>query len=286
MRLESFILNESRSKTIDLERALDLIHTNCGKHVQGLLKGSRPSIYRGTYTNIRGGYALLDPTRGRARISANTSNHMTLLVDNLPSWKNYPKRSKSAICSTSDGYAGNFGNIFYVYPYDKCKIGISAYDDFWEGFSVLTDDVSVFNETLHDKGVSGESYIGLSNDLAQIYDVEILETFKLWAEDGGHGEEEAFDVVMPKYGYSYSQKSEPFYSYVKQLLLTYSKTGKMVKKGTFLKHLNKILDPKKNGFELDNLSMKHKNREVWIGNAPMVMVSTSQYGVLEDDYLI
>lgn len=127
---------ESRLKSISEKDAIELIQKNCQK----ALKADR--IWRGT--NFSNDYAYGNSEKAtKIRLSKNTNNYYTLVMDNHPSWKKYPKRSKSFICSTSLMMAGGFGtNIFFALPYDNTKIGVCPSDDIWGAFDL---PVKIFN---------------------------------------------------------------------------------------------------------------------------------------------
>jgi hypothetical protein len=122
---------EGRTLSIGEERAMDLINKHCSKNYK-LLSTDKIGIYRGI-KDISSDYAYIDSNKGKLRTSANTENYMTLLMDNLPSWKNYPKRSRGIICSTSTNVSG-YGTVYKVFPYDNAKIGICPSFDVWESF--------------------------------------------------------------------------------------------------------------------------------------------------------
>lgn len=88
-------------------------------------------------------FMYMDPTKFN-RISANTTNEYTLLFDNLPSWKKYPKRSKSVICTSSYEYANLYsvktgGNVHIVIPANNAVVGIVPDRDIWAGFTFKSD---------------------------------------------------------------------------------------------------------------------------------------------------
>lgn len=76
------------------------------------------------------------------RKSANTHNYYTIWMDNHPSWSDYPKRSKSLICSMSEDYAGSFGDLKLIIPADGNKIGICSDDDLWTSFDHMSEVTS------------------------------------------------------------------------------------------------------------------------------------------------
>ncbi len=277
MRLQSYINEDSaRAKSIDEDDAINLIKKNCMKHVKGLKSKSRIDIYRGTYTSIPNGFGYLDPRQGRERVSANTYNHMTLLMDNLPSWKAYPKRGRSVICSVSANIAENFGEaVYYVYPYDKCKIGIVPDSDIWAAFEALgVETVENFTIFLNRLDISDKSWNTLKQDLSEVYDNDTVDQYDLHILDM-KSVKEAIDLTIRQYGHwaGYSTEAFDFFAnYVKKVVNEYAKTGKRPAKNSFIKNLDYELSPRSNDFALGFPSSKHKDNEVWIGNAPMILV--------------
>lgn len=55
----------------------------------------------------------------------------------LPSWKKYPDRSKSFVCSTSQDQASDYGNVYRVYPAGNPLIAICSSFDYWGSFPYL-----------------------------------------------------------------------------------------------------------------------------------------------------
>ena len=125
-------LKENRTITISKEEAIDIINKNCSNNIK-VMDQKLVYIYRGI-NSLKIGYGYTNSNTGNPRVSANTHNFMTLLMDNLPSWKNYPKRSRGIICTTEPRYTYNYGNIFKVYPFDNSKIGICSETDVWLSF--------------------------------------------------------------------------------------------------------------------------------------------------------
>lgn len=98
------------------------------------------------------------------RKSQYTSNHYTLLLSNLPVWRNWPKRDQSLICSTSFEYARNYGDLYIVLPKNGSKIGICPNNDIWNSFLGLTgiplDKLNDFFKDIPDK-----TYLGMLRQL-------------------------------------------------------------------------------------------------------------------------
>ena len=87
-------------------------------------------IYRGDKEWIKP-YLHMNTTQS-TRKSDNHSNYYTELIDTLPSFKNFPKRSKSIIASPSKSKSKPYGDLYKIYPYDNAKVGICKGKDIWD----------------------------------------------------------------------------------------------------------------------------------------------------------
>ena len=132
MRLQSFLLNEGRSKGISIDEAADTIIKHCSKALTAYYNKS--IIYRGVQEESN--FISIDPKK-HTRESINTYNYYTLINDNSPKWKKYPKRSKSIICTTSGAEADMYGDIYVVFPYDGSKVGLCPFRDYWYSFPYM-----------------------------------------------------------------------------------------------------------------------------------------------------
>jgi len=144
MRFKNYI-NESRSKVIDPKDVIKIIKSKCKKALKSYKKGD--IIYRGINDNYK--FLSIDPKK-HTRESANTMNYYTLINDNSPAWKKYPKRSQSLICTTDMFTASNYGYEYVVLPYDGAKIGVAPMEDYWFSFDNITgiDSLDSFNYQL------------------------------------------------------------------------------------------------------------------------------------------
>jgi hypothetical protein len=126
-------LNEDQFAHTEMEPDLFVkwCETNASKYLPQIKKSP---IFRGMPMSIKMG--VFD-TNSLNRESANTVNYYTIWMDNNPAWKDYPKRSKSYICSTNNDMAGGFGNVHLIIPADGSEIGIIAGDDLWYGFDYI-----------------------------------------------------------------------------------------------------------------------------------------------------
>ena len=143
MRFQQY-LNEGRTKQIDLNQTVELTVKNCKNNFKKLFMNKGFQIYRGLRRYNE--YGLVDSNQGSMRQSANTGNYTTWLIDNLPSWKGWPKRGRGIICSTDLGYATGYGGVNYVIPYDNSLIGVCPTEDIFRSFRFLEPKyVSNFN---------------------------------------------------------------------------------------------------------------------------------------------
>lgn len=79
------------------------------------------------------------------RISSYTSNIYTkLMSDILDSWKDYPKRNHSLICTTNPNKSYHYttngygGTIFVVFPKNNTPIGVASERDIWDSFPAVS----------------------------------------------------------------------------------------------------------------------------------------------------
>jgi len=243
MRLRKFI-NEGRSKSITIEEAVEAIKNKCTDFIKN---GS--IVYRGV-DDARDAALIVSPANF-VRKSRNTSNFYTLLMDNLPAWKKYPKRSKSIICTTNRNYAEDMGESYRVFPFDGSKIGVCPEDDLWASFGLDISGLDIFNDCIGmmmDKFTNyDESDIVTYNDLLKLFD--------------------KFDEH--KSSFNIDRNSLPPYFNFK-LFEPYFETD--VKLIDFAKE---IIDPERHKFELKN-TKTFKNithREVWTDGTSILLNS-------------
>jgi hypothetical protein len=232
-----------RSTAISAQEAEDLIMTKCSASLQST------QIYRGVKSHSMN-FALVDPTKGSPRISANTDNYYTLLIDNLPAWRAYPKRSKSIICSTSLSIADSYGTVYRVYPFNNAIIGVCTDIDIWDSFTrSRISTLSGFNDIIHtciarldfvrDKQLD---WTKLRSDFN--YLVKVLKQVDSTITEHPH-------VRINKV--SWFNEDMSFYD-----------------------NIVRVLDPNVNGFKVVKPGANlPANVEVWVGGAPSVLINTA-----------
>jgi hypothetical protein len=130
-----------KSTPIDLQEAIKVIKKNCSDSLW--MFESKTPMWRGEKQQDlilgKDGVAIIDTTKSE-RKSQSMSNWYTLIIDNSPEYKNYPKRSQSLICTNKIGTAKDFGALMAVIPFNDAKIGIVNAPDIWDKSIVIGDE--------------------------------------------------------------------------------------------------------------------------------------------------
>ena len=228
MRLEAFIINEGRGKRLEMDEAKALLKRFCKQALYGYTKGNM--LYRGVMGNTDN--YMLYKSAGMRR-SKNTSNYYTLFISNAGTWKGYPRRDKSFICSSSFSYATSFGTVYAVFPYDGAKIGVAPARDFWGSFKKSMNT----SKDMDDWNDSFERIISLGGWKMSDSSLSVVLSFMKKFDTkyrAGDINLESLEMALDSRGY-HSMDVDWFFSKYK---------------GDFLDVVAKTLDPKKNGFQL------------------------------------
>jgi hypothetical protein len=175
-KIQYFKLFESRTARLSDEEFINLAKTKCKdflaspKYLQRI-KGS----YDGDYSYINPKLSHRNPLMKDEGSGGVFSSHHTLLMDNLPSWNGFPKRTQSIIGLTNFGFEPSFGDQYYcIIPYDGAKFAVAPDCDLWNsscqifGQEYKFDDY--FTESFLQAGVSDKSYEEMMSDIQKIYD--------------------------------------------------------------------------------------------------------------------
>jgi hypothetical protein len=241
MRLRKFI-NEGRSKSITIEEAVEAIKNKCTDFIKN---GS--IVYRGV-DDARDAALIVSPANFE-RKSRNTSNYYTLLMDNLPAWKSYPKRSKSIICATDIEYASNMGYAYRVYMFDGSKIGVCPTNDLWESFGLDVDSLEIFNDCI---GMMINKFTDYDDSDIVTYN-DLLQLFNKFDEH-----KSSFNIDRHTFPTFFDFKLfEPYFETDVKLI-------------DFAKE---ILDPERHKFKLQNTRTFRniKEREVWTDGTSILL---------------
>lgn len=122
-------------------------------------------IYRGTRKDSLDLFVSDGSTMQRR--AANTTNITNTLTSVLPSWKNWPSRPTSFICSLDRSYASDYGKTYIVVPLENQPIAVSSRMDFWQSLPVGLGGTSV-----SDFNVILEILFGIIDKNNDIEDIE------------------------------------------------------------------------------------------------------------------
>ena len=139
---KSFIIEETSSHTPinsnDIEDFFNSINIQKYKHAINYIidSGGTKYIYRGIRSEKYKNFLEATPNNSIRRSANEKTNIYTLLAsDILESWRNFPKRSKSVICSTNLYTAKSYGDGYVVIPQNNAVFGVCPEDDMWFSFS-------------------------------------------------------------------------------------------------------------------------------------------------------
>jgi len=235
MRLKTYIISEGRSKEIDQDTFVTGVRENCKKSLDASKKDK--NLYRGVRDFKKFIYIV---PKNHVRVSANTNNMYTLVIDNDPKWKKYPKRSESIICSSSLSGAAGYGNLYQVFPKDGSNYGIVNAEDLWKGFNKTFGPYSLefFNR---------EVIFELADRKLNIVDARGFKTYKDLVE------------IFQKMDFLFKDRSmDPMdHVFAWPWIAKYD--------GDFLKLVRQLLDPTKNGFKhtKNPQDIPTDDKEVW-----------------------
>ena len=222
-------IERSRGSVINKEEMIDILKKNCKEFLEDFIETKKPKIFRGLQQSED--YKLIKPSES-IRTSKNTSNHYTLIVDNSIRWSEYPKRSKSLICTTEYNIAKNFGEVYIVIPFDNTKIGVCPESDFWgsfkKGFPEIGCQLRDFTYDLRSNNVRADSYENLLLDLSKL-EVRLKENI------------EEFGYFKSTFDPNHITNTSGFFKNFNVNLSLYDQ-------------IDDAFDPNKNGFQLTNYS--------------------------------
>jgi hypothetical protein len=223
-----------------------------------IYKNSQYRIYRGTSQNFVYGYYT---KQEEERMSQNTGNFYTIMINHDSKWKNYPRRQ--IICSSSLKSASIFGTPFLLIPEYNTKIGCCYTSDIWGSFKAIgkymmdgADVVDRIWRAFQNLAFLCRSItksrpeevqdiinkISWGVDLFKINDIESLKWFF-----------KGFDLLRPQ---------------ITQEMLKRGITKDWYDSGkSFYTWFSELLSPSKNGFKVQtfNKSLKLKERqELWM----------------------
>ena len=262
------------------------------------------AIYRGDAS--LNGRKVIGVTPG-TRTSQYTSNIYTSLFSCvLPSWKSFPRRDKSIICTNDDATAYNYasGNVFYVFPKNGAKIGICPTRDIWLSFEATLykdyglNDLKEFNDDVlkyisllfdTDKRIVTKQFKTDNDDqIKEIFNnIEdetrrvINDTYLDFVDDKNINEldENIIDIGIEDFSAHIGQRYFNGVNFIETLI-------RKAYYGQLIPWLDEILTPKKNKFKIGSVFDIPNNtkNELWFSNH-CIMISASYLEEIEDELL-
>lgn len=191
MRFQLFKMFESRTSELSEDEFRKILHEKCKDFVRApkLLQRSKNSegpIF--SYINPKA-YDRAPLKKSDRFTDGVESRHHTLLMDNLPSWSKFPKRSQSVIGLTSADQKIIFGSHRYlIIPFDGANFGVAPSADLWACQVHVTDqrplveDLTLsfndkFSEIMVVNKISDASYSEMISDLQTQYDLWLKDSF-------------------------------------------------------------------------------------------------------------
>lgn len=183
MRFQLFKMFESRTSELSEDEFRKILHEKCKDFVKS------PKLLQRSKTSESSEFSYINPKSfDRSPLKKSDkftdgveSRHHTLLMDNLPSWKDFPKRSQSVIGLTSEDPRVIFGfHRYLIIPFDGARFGVAPSSDLWgckvniTDYRPLTTDPTFsfndfFSEMMVMNKVSDNSYSEMMSDLQELY---------------------------------------------------------------------------------------------------------------------
>jgi hypothetical protein len=173
-KIQYFKLFESRTARLSDEEFINLAKTKCKdfltspKYLQRI-----KASYDGDYSYINPKLSHRNPLMKDEGAGGVFSSHHTLLMDNLPSWKGFPKRTQSIIGSTNFGFDPSFGDHYYcIIPYDGAKFAVAPDCDLWNSSCKISNNEykfdDYFSESFSQASISDDTYEDMMNDIQKL----------------------------------------------------------------------------------------------------------------------
>jgi len=248
------------------------------------------------------------------RIAEGSSNVYTRLIsDILPSWRNAPQRNKSVICTNDFSGAEYYidystrrkGTIYVVIPPNDARLVIAPTKDIWSSFKdlgslyVVDDSILVFlaffyyiidNKLVDDILIKSNKTLEQLRDVPKIY-VDIVkemflkdrsviinlldETDKILSIDG------LANIILPIYRI---YPGNFLLAEIGELIIKQKALNKNIH---IINILDKMFDPKKNGFRITTYSSYVKkpssNNEIWT-EQPCIFININDKSFLIELY--
>jgi hypothetical protein len=128
--------SKGRVNVLKPHEAAGMLQRKCKKAISEYKKGNYIKRWSSNASKIPYGY--LDASKTPPRLSRNTLNYYTLIINDDPIWKAFPRRQVIATIMTTSPVVDN-STEWVIFPFDGVKIGVCQIDDMWDSFSKLKD---------------------------------------------------------------------------------------------------------------------------------------------------
>jgi hypothetical protein len=258
MKFKSYLLTEGRIKKLSEKDALKALNTSFSMSRSEWENSGKSYIYRGT-NSLKSDYAIGNGKGQYPRKSRNTTNYTTMFIDNSKMWSSYPKRSESFICSTSKTKASIYNHNskpYHVFPSNGSKIGVCPSSDIFNSFMFAPGiNVPTINEYISRvmelyNEIKNKNEVIFTNDDNWNRFTKDLETIKNGCKDDPSIIDKINEDIMD----------------------FESEFTRFSFDGDLMSELEKIYNPKTNGFDLKMAgdSIKY-DREVWMSGDCLFM---------------
>lgn len=252
MRFKTFLESQWQHSKMEFADMMEWIENNAPKFIareQNIFRGvdadNAEGLYNGTNLNRKAAYA--------------NNNFYNLWLSNSREWSEYPKRSKSFICTTDEGKASEYGDVLYVIPQDSSDIGICPRADIWDSFKDVPTALGISSREGHASTFSDCVDDIFKNVLGHNVPDDDWEVFYKFAES------------ISVHDINAHCKNEWF----SKSLIQYMRDKHLYDVTELMYH---ILHPDRNGFKLEKASnfVAHENKEVWMSGS-VLMVTEDTY---------
>lgn len=253
-----------RSKIISHDDTINLLKTDHSSAYKAYLENNK--IYRGLDDRDYDFLYIKPSVSDEERTSRFAlGNYYTALMITLPSWKSYPKRNKSIICTTETSkafdYSGSYaGAVYIVLPKNNSKIAISSDDDIFYSFNYVYERLGVD---------SANGFNRLIENM--LYDFN-LGNYTQWNENN-------IDVILKLMDKDVVMKQGERYRTATHRLLSDIHNSNYT---SWKDYFNDLLDPVKNGFKLTTIEnyKRLSDKEVWTDGDSLLIKIEKAYDIL------
>lgn len=254
-----------RAKEITKQEAIEIIKKHCSHNFAKTADTKNQKIWRGSerYTFD---YGLANSESKRLRIAANAASYIMAFMSGSNTWKDYPPRNKSFICTTENSYADTYGTPKIMIPFDGTKIGMCSKDDIFGSFKLPYEDMNHFLSILsgefglHDLSktiASYESLVFFSEKL-----MEIRDTKPDHFAEAAAVQARALLFLIP-------EKSPELQEFMNT--------------GNVIQFLEQMFTPKENGFTVTtNIANLLPEKEIWFAGKALVLTESSMENLSEE----